>query len=160
MGIKIKPSELGKELRARAKKMPDVIRKGSYMAAQRGRSLLVRRTPVDRGLLKASWRAKRGSGKELATIENDAPYAGIVEFGARPHPVSREGQAAIALWAKRKFGLDEAEAKQVAYLIARRIRRRGQKPTYFVRDSLDEILVFYNKEIERAIQRQAKKKST
>jgi hypothetical protein len=74
-------------------------------AAQRGRSYLVKRTPVDQGQLKASWKTQvtaTGEGGDIAaSIINGAPHAAIVEEGARPHPVSNEGFYAIFLWAKR-----------------------------------------------------------
>jgi len=158
--IKVAPEDLGKALRKQALKVPKLVRKGARRAAQRARSLLVKRTPVGiSGHMKGAWKIVRQAptSKVLIELINDAPYAAIVEYGARPHPVSIEGQAAIALWAQRKLGLTEAKAKGVAFLIARKIRKEGQAPTYFIRDSLPEIRKFAQQEILRAIEKGSKK---
>jgi hypothetical protein len=127
---------------------------GSNEGAARGASLLRSRTPVDQGQARAAWSVVRAAGEELARIINDAPHIGIIEGGARPHPVGREGMEALRAWAWRhraSFGIvtksgkaargDAARAASdgIAWAIARKIKARGQRATYFVRDSMDDV---------------------
>ena len=63
----------------------------------------------------------------LGVVGTPSPYAPVIEFGRKPGKgVSREGQESIALWAKAKLGVDEVKARSVAFLIARKIKQRGQ----------------------------------
>ncbi len=156
--------------------------KGAIRGAQRGRALMAKRTPVDQGQLKASWRVitfgtasldKRGGGIAkviLAELRNTAPHAGIVELGARPHKVSPEGWAAIYEWARRHFvevsrgrdgqrrerriGGDTGEDQwlsELTWAIVKKIEREGQKPTYFVRDSLEALSEIMDVEVAKAV---------
>ena len=125
------------------------VQSGLRDAAHFGRALLVRQTDqlgkVDQGQFRNSWRvAKEGApptagGFQDYQIVNDAPYAGIIERGARPHPVSPEGIEALTHWARRKLGLSLDEAAGVAHAIAWKLRRHGQRPTWLVRESLPEL---------------------
>lgn len=139
--IKIRPEDLGKEIKARFASMPAAIAGGAYLGAMQGQAILAKRTPRFKGRAAAGWRARRGNKtlRVLASVENDAPYVGILETGARPHPVSIEGKRAIARWAKAKFGVDRPEANRIANAIAWKISKKGQKPTYFVRDSREDL---------------------
>ncbi len=149
----IGPGDLGKKLMEDGARRKGALPKAAIAAARKFRTLLVQRTDelgiTDTGALKNSWRAERT--KDGATVFSDCPYAGIVELGARPHPVSVEGQEAIARWAIRKLGVDEKEAKSVAFLIARKIAKEGQKPTYLVQDQLPKAVAYYREELERII---------
>lgn len=102
------PEQLAGALAKGKAGLMDAVRRGVRNSARRGRAHLVRVTPKDSGLLKASWKdTTTGPGATSTTVAmvyNDAPYAGIVEAGARPHPVSEEGQLAIYEWVKRHFG--------------------------------------------------------
>lgn len=131
------------------------IHRGAENGARRGLAHVKSKTPVDNGQLRAAWKVRGGDGaRRLASLENDAPYAGIVELGARPHPVSRAGIIAIWEWVYRhraamgfvtgsgraRGGLSvEKETLRIAYAIAAKIRREGQRPTYFVRRELPEL---------------------
>ncbi len=128
-------------------------------------------------LLKASWHVVRVVGTSrlgnrgglLAELINDAPHAGIIEHGARPHGVSREGWDAIYEWVRRHFGFTVMGARsqkmrgvmgetgedpvlsEITWGIVKKLKREGQKPTYFIRNSLDECQELAAEEIERAI---------
>ena len=94
------------------------------------------RPPVDRGLYRAGWRAKKdGQG---AVVENIAPHASVIEFGARGANV-KIGRAMIdarAAWVKRK-GLGgktvgkrhvkatDTEARSIAFAIAKTMQKKG-----------------------------------
>ena len=155
MAIRLAPGQLPSELRARAKKMPGVIGKGLHHGALHGQTHLVRKSPKDRGLFKASWKVRRG--KSEITLSNSAPYAGIIEFGARPHPVSREGVESIYRWVLRTITAERTEARGIAHAIAEKIRKKGQKPTYLVRDSLDDLLDFARGAVEQTLSEQSHK---
>jgi hypothetical protein len=173
------------------------IRKGTNRGAERARAMIVRRGPRDQGQLRASWHVKKGSERrpmarwlrakdaELAELRNDAPHAGIVELGARPHRVSQEGIQSIARWAMRVMSfktptdnlrrarnaaVGPREARQsgprqrpkdrrfaaalgIARAIAWRIRREGQKPTYFVRDAMPVAVRLLDAEVQKALKR-------
>lgn len=53
--------------------------------------------------------------------------AAFVELGTKPHPVSRAGRVALESWVRTKLGISAKEAPGVAYLIARKIARKGTK---------------------------------
>lgn len=192
MKLPIRLQDLDKELAARASAVREGVGLGIRNGARRARALLVRKSPKDTGHLKAGWRdtvstglaVKLGTGV-VAEVYNDVPYAGIIEHGARPHPVSEEGQRAIFEWVKRNIPImgpraarprkkaDQFGAAAVAYRldqldvsmeqvaiamgIIRKLRTRGQAPTYFVRDSLPDIRRGVGQEITRALKKVAGK---
>ena len=94
--VRITPGRLGAFIKANAMKQHAAFERGVKIAKQRGVALLKRRTPVDTGMMKNAWAATKFG------IENSAPYAGIIERGARPHKVNREGVEAIRDWVLRK----------------------------------------------------------
>ncbi|HEY6109634.1 MAG TPA: hypothetical protein VIV56_12120, partial [Gemmatimonadales bacterium] len=162
------------------------VARGALAGAHRGRALIVKRTPVDMGPLKAGWRVTPGSmdfdGLEttLATLVNDERHIGPVENGARPHPVNPEGWAAIYEWVRRHYrgsksggyklggtgrmrrqgaGADpnrpfhgsDPEVSAITNAIAWKLRTQGQKPTFFVKRSLEELKAVMAAELERAL---------
>lgn len=137
----------------RADQIDDVIRRtnsavfraivaGAKRGALKGERHIVPRTKVDRGDLRRSWRVirrsvTRGSREsEAAQLINDAPHAGIIEGGARPHAVSREGVESIKGWVRRHFAEDEQGVNRIAWGIVKKLKTRGQRATWFVRDEL------------------------
>ena len=166
--IRIDAARLPGELRREAQEVGADLRRGLGLAAHRSKAEISKRTPVDLGQLRASWRVRPGHGELAAELVNDAPHAGIVELGARPHPVSREGQEAIYEWARRHFGLRGARGKvrriqggafedpmlrRITMGIVMKIRRKGQRPTYFVRRRLRLFRRFVADEAQAAIRR-------
>ena len=170
-------------LERHGKRSMDAVRKGLRSAARRSQALLVHRTPRDRGSAAAGWRnsAHAGTGDVVAYCLNTCPYIGILESGARPHAVSKEGQEAIYQWVLRVLRLvgtkregfavvhnaepmagtrmrkitsiDKGEqlARSITFLICRKIRLKGQKPHYFVKNSLDELAAGAREEVERCL---------
>lgn len=117
----------------------------------------------------------------IAELYNDAPHITIVELGARPHKVSPEGWAAIYEWVRRHlrkttgtgaqyrlggggkmrprgagvtgpFKGSDPDVSAITNAIAFKIRKYGQKPTLFVRNSIDEMRALMAYELNRAIQ--------
>lgn len=121
-------------------------------AAMRLRKHLVQRTDelklVDTGLYKNSFKVSGTS------VTNEAPHAGIIELGARPHAVSMHGIQSLAGWVRRKLGVkDEKRALAIAYAIAEKIKKHGQKPHYVMRDSLPEAKKFFGEELARIMKK-------
>ncbi len=137
--VKVKPENLGRVLQDTLRLVKRSVVKGVQAGAVSGERLLVSRTPTDRGELRRGWRTRPGGPKVPAVLHNDAPHAGIVEGGARPHPVSREGVESIMGWVRRNIGGDPEQVKRITWGIVRKLRRRGQEGTFFIRDSLDDL---------------------
>lgn len=85
-------------------------------------------TPVFLGSLRAAF-AHKTTGHPLTRYEgiefNPLIYAPAVEYGRRPG--KRPPVGPIELWVNRRLGIGGKEGRQVAYLIARAIGRRGTK---------------------------------
>ncbi len=163
--FKISDRDVPALLRAHARRVPELSHNASITAANRARTMLVRASPVYTGIFRNAWRVRLNPGKNQgATVENDAPHAGIIEKGARPHPVSREGIEALTLWAKRKLlhGASraaakrvskknrgsvtadiDAEAKRIAFAIAKKISQVGQKGLFLVEKRMGKFSKFY-----------------
>ncbi len=154
--IPITPEQLGPAVAKRLRTIPKAARKGMANGAQRAKMLLVRRTPKDRGNARAGWRVT-GRGNKLAVI-NDVPYISVLEFGARPHYLNREGIVAVAGWFMRKFGLPEKEATSAAFGFSQNLAKHGQAPTYFVRNSMDEVMKNLGDEVDRVITKHSRTK--
>lgn len=108
-----------------------------------------------------------GAGEMLAELVNDAPHITMVELGSRPHKISPEAWQAIYEWVRRHyrsttggvytlggagrmtargkgfvpgpFKGDDPRVSAITNAIAWKIRKHGQKPTLFVRNSLDDL---------------------
>ena len=90
----------------------------------------------------------------LGVVGTPSPYAPVIEFGRKAGKgVSREGQESIALWAKAKLGVQEIEARSVAFLIARAIKRRGQPAKKIFQGVLDANIGQINRAFEDAAAR-------
>jgi hypothetical protein len=174
-------AQLPNELQKLEGKLGNALKRGVRMGLHRGRGIIVRRTPTDLGQLRASWKVK--TSELVDELLNDAPHAGIVELGARPHKVSAEGWAAIYEWVRRHpeiYGEKKArsgvkrdkagtvmsdnlgpfkgadpEISGITWAIVKKINREGQKPTYFVRDSMDLLRKALEAEVERQFARVA-----
>ncbi len=136
-------------LRKQAKEMPRQIRKGLRAGVRRGKAVLVRRTPRYLGEMANSWSDREMSSG--AQLHNDAPHAGVVERGARPHGVNAEGREAIEVWFMRQRGLTEIEAKAAAAGYIEKLKREGQEGLFIVEKALDELKKLAQVEIERLI---------
>jgi hypothetical protein len=109
---------------------------------------------VDLGAYKIGWQtggALRATPSGVEVV-NDAPYAGVIEWGRRP---GRPGPplAPIREWVARKLArtgkvrpeqgetLDDA-IDRVAMLIRNKLHARGSKPRYVLRDALADVGTF------------------
>ena len=89
--------------------------------------------PVDEATLKKAGHVERAYLRK--TIEYDAPHAPYIEYGTRPHWPPIEP---LAAWAVRVLQVPKAEARQVGFLIARKIAAVGTEPQPFLRPAVDE----------------------
>ena len=83
---------------------------------------------VNTALLRNSvaWRVPTVEGHTIeGGVGTNVAYALPIEFGSRPHWPPRE---AIEFWVKRKLRVQPERTKAVAFLVARKIARRGTAP--------------------------------
>jgi hypothetical protein len=69
-------------------------------------------------------------------IKKSEYYPLIVEMGSSPHDVPLK---VLVKWAELKYGLDEVEAKKLAKIVRRGIRKRGNVAYYYFRDTSEYI---------------------
>lgn len=156
--IKIKPEELAGTLRGEGERIRQAVKLAVRAAANKLKAYLVRQ--VDKlgityqGVYKGGFRVTDNG------VHNDAPHAGLVERGARPHKVSKEGREAIKKWAMIKLGLAEPEAEEASWGIAKTIEKVGQEGYYVMRDALPMATQFYKEELQRILRRNRGKKPT
>jgi len=199
--IQTTPGKLAALLRQRDNAARKAVQRAVLRGGARGLGVLRRASPSDLGQLRSSWELKRTGAKiagvsaafdreaTLLVIQNNAPHAGIVEHGARPHPVSREGWEAIYWWVYRHrdyFGMvtksgkkkrvdaggwktygrgggevweQHPELASITYGIVKRLREEGQKPTYFVQKLLPHLQDYVAIEFVRLLKKLATAKS-
>jgi hypothetical protein len=94
------------------------------------------RTPAAHGTLKTSWTNDvDGAGMNvIGIVGTPLAYAVPVELGTKPHfpPVD-----ALLDWVKIRFGVPEAEARNIAFLVARKIASKGTEGAFMLERALD-----------------------
>lgn len=76
----------------------------AFAASERTKRLVSKDSPVDQGEYKLGWHTRAEIADKRAPVvvlANDAPHAGVIEQGARPHKVPI---APLLKWAQRKAG--------------------------------------------------------
>ena len=78
--------------------------------------------------------------KTIFSLGNTAPYAVLIEHGARPFmpPLSP-----LIAWASRQLQLpkDHPEVKQFAWAVAKKIEREGLEPRNVLKNGIEDILI-------------------
>lgn len=147
--IRLKAADLPDAIRREIERMPKLHDIAARAAALKLVAYLVNQSDelgiTYTGVYKRGFRAIKNG------VVNLAPHAPIVEEGARPHPVSIEARARIAIWCQRKLGLTPDEAYQAAEAIAWKIQKFGQKGRYVMRDALPMAVDFFAEEIGRIL---------
>ena len=105
---------------------------------------------VDTGDYKRRWRTSPlPNGVE---VFNDAPEAGVIELGRRPG--SRPPPSSVLQpWVRRKLGLSDAQAKGVAFVVARAIGRRGLRARRVMARALPAMRKAVMAEVKLALQK-------
>jgi hypothetical protein len=179
------PAGLTKAIKAHSKSAKMAIVNASTAAAHRSRAIIVNESPVDQGELKASWKVRNpvlrstGTGKrfELAVVESTSTHAGIVEAGARPHPVNQEGKEALYQWVRRNFRIaGKGRSRRVSYggkgqqvrpgmygsnqkltavtnAIVWKLRIKGQKGKFIVRNNMKKFTRIAVQEIDQRMKK-------
>jgi hypothetical protein len=147
--IEVSSAMLPDHLRKAGEKVKNAIKISSVAAAMKLKTYLVQQTDelgiTDLGFYKLGFQAIG------PVVINDSPHGGVVEEGARPHPVSKEGQEAIYQWCIRKLHLEEKEARQAAFLISQKIKHEGQEGHHLMRDALPKAHDFLVEEFTRVV---------
>lgn len=168
--VKIAPGHLGAFLKRSVRGNAAAIHRGLVAGARRGAQYLASRngpTPIFNGVLRNAWEVQvLGPGQ--AKIVNSAPYAGVMERGARPYKIGREGIEAIREWVRLKIALMDAGGGKVrplspqeatheggfgyfiddiTWAIVKKIERDGIQGRFFVRGSLDKLRSFLDEEV-------------
>ena len=115
-----------------------LINGGRYLHAE-----LQKNTPVGAtGNLRREWKMdvvyvdgfSDGHGGRMVQVNiyNPAVYIEPTEYGRRASPISKEGRKSLELWVTRKLGKTLAEAKSIAFLIARKKALHPTKGQHFV----------------------------
>ncbi len=133
----------------------NAVRKGLRSAALRGVGVVVQEIDtakphpaVNTGGMRQSARAEVTS--DGAAVVVDAPHAAVMNDGARPF---RPPLGPLIIWAKRKFGVDEREARRIARNVQRKIEAMGIEPRFFFDKAMKRINdVVVPEEIDRALQ--------
>lgn len=127
--VNIKPSQLGPALLREAKRGHMVVMQGALGAARRYASLIADVLDSEgityQGMMKNRLKVRRTATG--AVVTDDAPHAGIIELGARPHPVSREGVEAIARWVKTKLHAVSGPVRQRVHGPTGRVENIGPR---------------------------------
>jgi len=110
---------------------------------------------VDIGSFLGAWRSQLIEGG--AEVRNDAPYSAVIEGGRRAG-AAMPPRKVMAEWAQRRLGLSAAEAKRIAFVLARAIARRGLKPRKILKDAIPAIRTAAREEMDREIQRELSSK--
>lgn len=189
--IQVSPKAIGDVLRRNHDRALQATVRGIVRAAQRGKAFLIAETDrkgiTDTGQYKNSFVVLRGGSGErfaigtTATLENQHPMAGVIELGARPHPVSREGIDALTAWVQRKLAVSgprqvksgpikkgaryretaplrgDEEARSIAFAIAAKIKKEGQVGRFVFRDAIPMLSTFLGEEIDRSIRDHARR---
>ncbi|MHC1726501.1 MAG: hypothetical protein AB9866_10905 [Syntrophobacteraceae bacterium] len=145
------------QLQKLAEKFPEVtaleMRAGLRIIAARAEKVMVEKTPrgvgAQGGLAGSIHGEVTAYGQGWAArIGTPLEYGQVIELGRRPGqrmpPV-----APIALWAVRKLGVPQADARSVAYVIARKIAIKGFPGKFMARNTLKELETWIIEELGR-----------
>jgi hypothetical protein len=114
------------------------MRIGITAAGQRARAMVVERTRTlafNTGYLARAWKTnvEHAGLDSTVTIYNQAPYAGVVEYGRRPSG-RMPPLGPLELWFQRKFRLRGAAARKAAYGLAINLMRRTIPGKHIITD--------------------------
>lgn len=111
---------------------------------------LVANSPVDTGLYAASWGMT--VLEKSVIVGNYSPYAGVIEYGARPHtpPIGP-----LLAWAKRVTGSNsqppdyDSHVWAIAKAVQKKIAEHGQAPRHIMENMIPKIIENIRQEFDR-----------
>lgn len=126
------------------------VKKGVASGLARSIPDLVRASPVDTGLYASSWDFT--IEENSAILGNYAPYAAIIEDGARPFtpPIGP-----LLAWAKRVLGDGSQppnyspEVRSLAYGVQKKISHEGMTPRKILENMIPTIIENIKAELEK-----------
>lgn len=160
--ISLTEAQLGARLRSDDVGAQKAVFRAMVSAAQRGKSFIIGKSPVDRGVLRNAWKILKLSSQGVVELTNDQPYAGVMERGARPFKISKAGREALEAWVLRKIQDGSIQpknpsadpgtaAKSIAFAISKKFARVGMKGKFFVRDNLPFLASLMDSEVKRSL---------
>jgi hypothetical protein len=129
--------KFAKELDEYSKKNIKVFKQAVVQSMADNMKGLVESSPVDTGLYAQSWRME--VDEKRAVLGNFAPYAPMIEFGARPFtPPIRP----LLEWAKRVLQKTEIDSDcwGLAKGVQNKISEVGLEPKHILADTIDKIV--------------------
>jgi hypothetical protein len=144
-------ADLSKELKKHADLTVKAQRRVVQNALAQAIPRLVEASPVDTGLYAQSWGFT--ADETHAVIGNYAPYAAIIEYGARPH---MPPLAPLLAWAKRVLQ-DPSQPPNYSPAVRRlavgtqmKIAREGSKPRHILENEIPHIIEQIKKDLVNA----------
>lgn len=185
MRIKVTPEALGDLLRAHPRITSASLLRGAQVEAQRVVAKAKKESVVVDGHFRAAWGVE--VRPDMVRVKNDAPYAGIIERGARPHAVSPEGVEAIRQWVIKKglvktlkgpgrgrqgpaqlapitrkqalSGAFDAEIEEIVHAVVWKLKTKGQQGNFMLERLAKESVGRLQSEVERQLQIMLEKES-
>ena len=130
------------------KRQKKQIYEAVYEACLKSVEPMAERSPVDTGLYASAWSVKKVSKNEIQ-FGNTAPYAEIIEHGAKPHKVPLQP---LIEWSARQLQVpaDDPEARRMGFAVMKKIETEGIEPKYILENGLEEVIMpIIKKEIQK-----------
>lgn len=147
----VRLSDFSKEIKGLTQLNIQTQRQAVARAFARAIPRLVEASPVDTGLYAQSWDFT--VDEKNAVLGNFAPYAPIIEYGARPHWMPIEP---LLAWAKRVLqdSSQPPEYSPAVQALARgtqaKIAREGSAPQHILENELPRIIEDVKRELQNA----------
>ena len=121
--------------------------------SQEAERRVMEKTPVGAtsNLLGSTFAEVRGVPAREGVVGWNAPYGVIVEGGRRPGRFPPIGP--IELWVRRKLGVSEKKSHSVAFLVARKIARRGTPAQKVFERVFNEMQPLFQRELDKMSER-------
>lgn len=145
----VKLNDFAKVIAEHTDKSVAEFRRATVAGIQKSIPDLVAGSPVDTGLYASSW--EMTEDEVSVTIGNTAPYAGIIEDGARPFTPPL---APLLAWAKRVTGDGSQpphyspKVQAIARAVQQKIAREGMKPRHVLQNAIPGIIENIRRELE------------
>jgi hypothetical protein len=148
--------DLGKTLTKLGEKANAALDAGLLSAAMRAQSVVVTATTqkkkVNTGFYRLAWKAERVSGASAVRVYNQAPYAGVIEYGRRPGARMPPVEP-LARWAQRKLALPYPQARSIGFAIARSIQKKGIPASNVLGGAIPKLEKAFVQEVKRELDR-------